>query len=89
MPHAPIPDDIGPELIAGRSNDVNQGNIDHSQQFRPSESSGLIAHENDQYAGQDLSHGKEELMIPLEVKVIVPVIEVTPPSVVMGVDRGQ
>lgn len=37
-------------------------------------------------SGRQLCDGEEELMVPLAIEVIVPVIEVGPPGVVVRID---
>ena len=88
MPHAAISNDISPKLIAGGSDNMDEGDVDHSQQFRPVEGPRRVAHEKHEDGRDEFGHGEKQLMVPLEIKVIVPIIEITPPAVVMGINRG-
>lgn len=49
----------------------------------------LIHQVGDSDGGDEFSDGEEELVVPLAVEVIVPVVEVGPPGIVMGVDAAQ
>lgn len=83
------PNDILEKLIPPGSQDVQNGYRDYSERLPAGHGILVVRQSDDPEGGYQLGDGEEELMVPLGVKLVVPVIDVDPPSVIVGEHSGR
>lgn len=83
------PDDIHKELIPSTSRNMQNSYRDYTKHLPVSYGVLPVRQMNDPGGGYQLGDGKEQLMVPLGVEVVVPVININPPRVIMGEQSGR
>lgn len=75
--------DVHEKLIPSTSHDMQQSYRGNAERFSMSYGILLIRKVNDPTGGYQLSDSKEQLVIPLGIKIVVPIINVNPPRIII------
>lgn len=81
--------DILEKLIPPTSHNMQKGYRGNAERLSMSYRILLIRKINDPGGGYQLGDGKEQLVIPLGIKVVVPIININPPRVIIGEQSGR
>lgn len=82
-------DDILEKLIPSARHDVQKGYRGDAERLSVSYGILLVRERHHPGGGYQLGDGEEQLMIPLRVEVVVPIINVNPPRVIIGEQCGR
>jgi len=83
------PNNILEELIPSASHNMQKSYRGYAERLSVSYGILFVRQMNDPGGGYQLGDGKEQLMVPLGIKVIVPVINVNPPRIIVGEQSGR
>jgi len=82
-------DDVHKELIPSAGHNVQEGYRRYAKRLSMSYGVLLICQMNDPAGRYQLGNGEEQLMVPLGVEIVVPVVDVDPPGVVVGEEGSR
>jgi hypothetical protein len=81
--------DVPNELIPARGEDVEEGNVGDDEHGKGCNWLPSIKEPKHAHCGNELGNGEEELVGPLVIEVVVPVVPCHPPGIVVGVEGAE